>query len=251
MKSVYKEAKQEWPARLIDPKQEKELIVELLRQQQTQQQIADVFGVTQSYISQIIRLLDLPKGVKNVDKRRGASEEYQSVVDYIKTNGGTVNNALRKLGLRIHPATIKTYADKIGFDYRKYKLAYQRYGEWEILPCIPEKIYTNDYLVDAKCHLCGKVYQVTLVNLRCGSSANCFECSKSKPRKGIQVICEQSGEIFRSIRSQHTTDSGCFLQCSEVSDVCIAEQLLLDQQVTLTLLVDKSVLKVITSHGSI
>ena len=51
------------------------------------------------------------------------------------------------------------------------------------------------------CQCCGEIYKVQLVNLVQGATARCCSCIKGNLGGNIQVRCEETGQVFRSISS--------------------------------------------------
>ena len=135
-------------------------------------------------------------------RRKTVPDELcQQIIDHLKENGGTVNSSARALDMgsqRVQQA-VRNYAKRIGFESKVYRLAHQRFGLWKILPGVPEPVYTCDYRVSALCTGCGKVYQVTISNLRSGVSSGCKCCRKNQGN--IPVVCCETQESYVSIMS--------------------------------------------------
>ena len=130
--------------------------------------------------------------------RYNTVENMQEVLDYVAKNGGYVSHAIEALNSPCAASPVRDYAREIGFDLAMYRVAWRRYGNWIIQPCIPQPIFTCDYKVKALCTLCGQIFDVNLVNLRTGVSKCCQECSRMN-RKHWKVVCRETGEEWRSI----------------------------------------------------
>ncbi len=165
-------------------------------------QLSKEIGCTPVYVTTVAKRNGI---VLYYSKHRGkaksvSDETCQMVLDHLKENGGTVNSSTRALGLgnqRIQQA-VRSYARRIGFDTQEYRVAYQDYGLWKILPGVPEKCYVADYRVEAECTGCGTVHRVLLCNLRAGVSRGCLDCRRGSGN--IPVICKETQATYKSIR---------------------------------------------------
>ena len=128
-------------------------------------------------------------------------DECKKIQTYIEAKGGSISEAIRALDLNIHSKTFRTYAKRVGFEYKRYRHAYKRYGHWMLLPCTAERFSTADFIHQALCTKCSRVFDVSINNLRAAASNCCIECSSKTEKKRLQVKCEQTGEIYGSLRS--------------------------------------------------
>lgn len=175
----------------------------------TAYELGKELGCSPSYVSVIAR----KQGIKlfyseRRGKRKSVPDEVsQQILDHLKENGGTINSSSRALGMssqRVQQA-VRSYARRIGFEPKVYRVAHQRYGLWKVLPGIPEPCYTSDYRVDALCTGCGKVHRVMLCNMRAGVSSGCHVCRKNQGN--IPVLCRETQDTYVSIMSM-TKDLG-------------------------------------------
>ena len=169
----------------------------------TAYELAKRIGCSPVYVSVLAKTHDIKLYfTKHRGRRKTVPDKLcQQIIDHLKEHGGTVNSSSRSLGMdsqRVQQAT-RNYAKRIGFEAKVYRLAHQRFGLWKILPGIPTPIYVADYRVDALCTGCGKVYQVTICNLRSGVSSGC-KCCKSN-QGNIPVMCEETDSEYASIMS--------------------------------------------------
>ena len=169
----------------------------------TAYELAKRIGCSPVYISVVAKTHGIKLFfTKHRGRRKTVSDELcQQVIDHLKENGGTVNSSSRALGMgsqRVQQA-VRNYSKRIGFEPKVYRLAHQRFGLWKILPGMPVPVYTADYHVNALCTGCGKVYRVTICNLRSGVSSGCRFCRKNQGN--IPVVCRETQEIYASIMS--------------------------------------------------
>lgn len=161
--------------------------------------LAKELGMSQPYIS--LRCKEL--GIKS-PWRCGYSEaqieEFEKVLNHLKEYGGYIPQAIKRLNVSCDRQSVHQYAKSIGFDPKVYRYSNHVFGCWKILPGIPEPCYTADYKVTALCMLCDTTHQVLMTNLRGGTSTCCFACS-CQNRVNAMVKCEQTGQMYRSIRA--------------------------------------------------
>ena len=138
---------------------------------------------------------------KDANSNRSRLEECLQVQTHIETKGGSISEAIQALGLSLHTKTFRSYAKRVGFEYKRYKHAYKRYGHWMLLPCTAELFSKADFMHQALCTKCSRVYTVSINNLRAGASNCCMECALKSERRRLQVKCTQTGKIYRSLRS--------------------------------------------------
>ena len=131
--------------------------------------------------------------------RRTKNTECEMIKDHLIQNGGVISQVIKALDLNVNKSTVQLYFNRIGFDQSIYRLAYKRYGLWEILPGKPRPTSISDLLVEAKCHGCGTVHTVHMSNLRAGKSTCCSRCSKKgKPWKAVRNTL--TNEVHQSMR---------------------------------------------------
>ena len=169
----------------------------------TAYELAKRIGCSAPYVANVAKKHEIKLYfTEHRGNRKSVSDEIsQQVIDHIRDNGGTVNSSSRELGMgsqKVQQA-VRNYARRIGFEPKVYRLAHQRFGLWKILPGIPEPVYTCDYHVNALCTGCGKVYQVSICNMRAGVSSGCKCCRKNQGN--IPIYCIETKEIYASIMS--------------------------------------------------
>lgn len=169
-------------------------------------EIARELRIKQSGVCKALKELGLSRNHHQAQRDETAAK-CQTVIEYLEENGGSVAHAVQALGHhKEFRLAVYKFARDNNIDLRQFRMAYQKYGHWTVLPCIPEPCSTQDYRVDARCELCGTVHRVTIVNLRSGGSTKCRACAdKDRNRKGyLRVRNVQTGKVYPSIRSWAT-----------------------------------------------
>ena len=165
----------------------------------TSYEIADELGKSQTAVwNALHKLRWVTQGIVK-GKRKQTILTCKKVVEYIKTHGGYVNQALTELKISLSESVVHEYARDIGINLSNYRYKGQRYGNWLVLSGPIKAAYTRDFRVPALCTSCGKQEYKTLINLKAGLSNACAECA-SKTRNYSQVKCQETGETFRSLR---------------------------------------------------
>lgn len=211
-KGIYLAAKREG-VQLKNKRQDKSVVIASILERKSEiesgrlsmRSLSRELGLTAAYITRRCKELGI------ISPFRGGFsdaqiEDFDKVLFYIEENGGYVPGAIRALGLNCDRHTVHKYAKSIGFDVTFYRYSNHVYGNWKILPCIPEPCYTADFKVTALCMLCNTEHRVLLTNLRGGTSKCCFNCCHQH-RENSMIKCDQTGKVYRSIR-RFTKDIG-------------------------------------------
>ena len=209
LRSACKRLGSSWPGRTLLKDQLKKFEPEIFGGTISQHQLAKELGCTQPRLSTLFKELSyptLPKGRTPLDSEAQSKRNdlCEQAIEFIEKNGGSINNAVRKLELpESFRLFVAAYGKKIGFDFEFYRFAHRRYGHWLTLPGKAIPYSTMDYRLQAECTKCGSVHTVQLVNLKSGASTQCRACAfadrKGEPRSK-QCRCLDTGEIISSIR---------------------------------------------------
>ena len=162
--------------------------------------VANAIGCSRAYVNRIYRAegYDSPLCLWS---KTGTyyKDEAQVVLDYIMENGGTVASVIKELGVKIHPITVRKHIKEQGIDIQQYRYKGQRHGLWLLQEGFVDA-YKADFRINAICTGCGTMHQVLMTNMKTGQSTGCRDCA-NKGGKGIKVMNEETGEVFRSIMS--------------------------------------------------
>jgi len=162
--------------------------------------IAKMLNVSQCSISKALRQLAIetnPVGCPTKMQNRSL-EKKQMVLDYLMENGGYIPRVIKELGLNVDAAAVRRYAKEQGIDPTHYRVAYQEYGFWLVLPGPVERVSVADYRVSARCTLCNTEHKVQLTNLRGGQSRMCIDCSR-QDKQWLSVKCVETGRVWSSV----------------------------------------------------
>ncbi|MDC0261221.1 hypothetical protein OAK65_03790 [Synechococcus sp. AH-551-N17] len=171
---------------------------ELYDEGYTLQQIADELNISSVTLRYNCKTLGLPLPGRT-DKQKA-----KRVKEYLERAGGTITDAIRALKLKTTVRNVRSQFDEQGFKWNDYRYAFQRHGDWVVIPGTPERTENGEWIVPARCTRCGQVFNVSIGNIRSGNSNCCHICA-AKDRKQKAVLCISDGTIFRSLRQMHTT----------------------------------------------
>ena len=119
------------------------------------------------------------------------------IIEYLKTNGGSVTCAARELSIKL-TKRLRAELDSIDDNLERYRYAFRRHGNWFTLPT--DKASTRDaQKVNSVCLGCNQIRSVALIGLVSGRSTGCRSC-RMKERENIQVSGKDTEQIFNSIR---------------------------------------------------
>ena len=127
-------------------------------------------------------------------------DEYREMLGHIIKNGGYASEAMKDLGLTVKLHDFRVFAAEQGVVLKDYALAWKRYGNWITLPGPYKSEGKTRYIVPAICLLCGKRFELNLINAKTSKTRSCQSCS-TRTRASFSVLDEDSGTTFRSIRS--------------------------------------------------
>ena len=124
-------------------------------------------------------------------------KEANSIVQYLKANGGSVTCAARESNIKL-TKSLRAELVHIDNNLERYRYAFRRHGNWFTLPT--DKASTRDaQKVNSVCLGRNQIHSVALIGLVSGRSTGCRSC-RMKERENIQVSGKDTEQTFSSIR---------------------------------------------------